>query len=162
MKTASLIAAVGLLLTAAPGAAKSSSVGTTVSDTTFRLATGEQHSFSEMRGEVVVLTYWMSDCRACQAQMDILDNYYRQRHQLGLRVFAVPTEDLDDGALKSAFRGKIIHPLSRLDGPFEMLGGVPTTYVVDRYGTVQYAAAEMLDTAKLNQILVPLLKQPQP
>ena len=163
MKICSLAAAVAILMTPVAASAIAPGIGTAVKDTQFRLAQdGRDLTMADMRGQVVVLTYWMRDCSSCDAQLSILDSYYRQRHNVGLRVFAVSMEDLNDGQINRAFRNRIIHPLSRIGAPFEMLSDLPTTYVVDRYGQVRYAGSGLLGTERLNQILVPLLRQPQP
>ena len=157
----SLLAA-AMLLTALSGTAPASPVGLTVSNSTLRLANGQSLDFQQLRGQVVVLSYWMSDCKACDAQMAVLDNYYRQRRDVGLVVFAIPVETLSDRQLNGAFRGRMIHPVSSIRGPFELLQAIPTTYVVDRYGQIRYAGTDLLTTDDLNRILVPLIRQPQP
>ncbi|MGI8932207.1 MAG: TlpA family protein disulfide reductase [Sphingomicrobium sp.] len=162
MMVRTLLAAIALGLAASPGAAAAPNVGVAVSDSTLSLANGQTLNFSDLRGQVVVLSYWMNDCKACEAQMTALDHYYRLRRDVGLVVLAVPVEELSDRQLKRAFKGKMVHPVSRIRGPFEMLGGLPTTYVVDRTGQIRYASSGMLDTEQLNRILVPLLRQPQP
>lgn len=161
MNFTTMMAAGALALAASPVSAQGAEVGSLVTDTIFRLATGQQHSMAEMRGQVVVLTYWMRDCRACDAQLDILDNYYRQRHQVGLRVFVIPVEEMTTGQLNRAFKGKLVHPLSQIRGSFEMKD-LPTTYVIDRSGHVRHVSSGAIDTSKLNEILVPLLREPQP
>ena len=40
--------------------------------------------------------------------------------------------------------------------------GVPTNYIIERWGHVRYAKAGAFDLVALNQILVPLLKEPAP
>jgi peroxiredoxin len=117
---------------------------------------------NDLRGQVVVLTYWMSDCAACDEQLKALDYYYRQRRNLGLSVFVVSADDMTDRQLKAAFRGKLVHPIASIRGPFEPKGGFPTTYIIDRQGQVRHILAEPVGVDQLNQILVPLLKQPQP
>ncbi len=161
MKIKMILAAGALALATSAGSAQSADVGSFISGTTFRLATGESHSMADMRGQVVVLNYWMSDCRACDAQLDILDRYYRQRHQVGLRVLVMPVEELTTGQLNRAFKGKLVHPLSSINGSLEMKG-LPTTYVIDRYGQVRHVSSGVMTTGQLNEILVPLLRQPQP
>ena len=157
-----LLAATFLTLAGAPGAAVSPSIGDVVTDTTFTTAYGQDLKLEDLRGEVVVLTYWMRDCAACDALLSTLDSYYRQRRDLGLRVLAIPVEDLSDRQLKSAFKDKIIHPLAHIRGPFEPVGELPTTYVIGRNGQLRYAAPGPIGLEQLNQILVPLLREPQP
>jgi peroxiredoxin len=110
----------------------------------------------------VVLTYWTRDCGACDVQVAMLDYYYRQRRNLGLQVLVIPAEELTDRQLREAFKGKGVRPLSRIRGPFEPLDRLPTTYVIDRYGKVRFAQSGLLGVERLNQMLVPLLRQPQP
>lgn len=151
-----------MLMVAGAGLAKPPSLGTLVSNTSFTTARGQSLSMRDLRGQVVVLTYWMHDCEACDAQVKMLDYYSRQRGNLGLQVLAIPVEELSDRQLADAFKDKRVFPLSRINGPFEPMGKVPTTYVIDRYGQVRVAEAGLLDIERLNQLLIPLLRQPQP
>lgn len=153
--------AAAALLTAVPAAA-SPGIGDTVTDTSFTTAYGQKLSLADLRGEVVVLTYWMTDCEVCKKQLDILDYYYRQRKNVGLRVLAITPEELGVRELQHAFRNRMIHPVASLRGDLGPKDGLPTIYIVDRNGQLRYAASGGLEIEKLNEILVPLLKQPQP
>lgn len=153
--------AAGALLIAAPAAA-SPGIGEPVTGASFTTAYGQELSLGDLRGEVVVLTYWMTDCEVCKKQLDILDYYYRQRKNVGLRVLAITPEDLSVRELQYAFRNRAIHPVASLRGDLGPMEGVPTTYIIDRNGQLRYAAAGGLEIEKLNEILVPLLRQPQP
>jgi hypothetical protein len=44
-----------------------------------------------------------------------------------------------------------------MKGPYEVMNGVPTNYVIDRHGILRYARAAAFDLSDLNHILVPLL-----
>ena len=156
-----LLAAASLLLAASPSAAEFG-VGKVVTDATFTTAYGQTLSIGDLRGEVVVLTYWTSDCAPCADQLQMLDYYYRQRQDVGLRVMAISADQMSSRQVRRAFKGKLIHALVDIRGPFYPLGGFPTTYVIDRRGQVRYASADQLDIDKLNQILVPLIREPQP
>ena len=152
---ASLLAATSAV-TAAPG------IGDKVADTSFTTAFGQTMKIGDLRGEVVVLTYWMSDCEPCRKQLNILDYYYRERRALGLRVLAIAPEDLSNRQLRYAFKGRMIHPLASIGGDFGPKSSFPTTYIIDRNGHVRYAASGALEIEQLNEILVPLLREPQP
>ena len=153
--------AAGVLLIAAPAAA-SPGIGEPVTNASFTTAYGQELSMGDLRGEVVVVTYWMTDCEVCKKQLDILDYYYRQRKNVGLRVLAITPEDLSVRELQYAFRNRAIHPVASLRGDLGPKEGVPTIYIIDRNGQLRYAAAGGLEIEKLNEILVPLLRQPQP
>ena len=157
-----LMAAAATLLFAGAAAAGPPAPGTSVASTTFTTAYGQSLSIRDLRGNVIILTYWMRDCEVCDVQVAVLDYYYRQRKDLGLKVLAMPAEELTEYQLRKAFKGKGVYPLVRIRGPFEPLGRLPTTYIVDRYGQVRYYKSGLLDVAKLNEVLIPLLRQPQP
>lgn len=156
-----MLAAATLILAASAGPA-SAGIGDKVSNARFTTTSGQTMTMADLRGEVVVLNYWVTDCELCQKQLNILDYYYRQRRDYGLRVLAIAPEKLSDRELNLVFKDRIIHPLASVGGDFGPRGSFPTTYIIDREGRVRYAAAGGLDIEKLNEILVPLLKQPQP
>lgn len=156
MLTAASLAFAATVATASPG------VGKPVADARFTTANGQSMALSDLRGEVVVLAYWVTDCERCQKQLNILDHYYRQRRDLGLRVLAIAPEELSDRELKDSFKDRIIHPLASISGDFGPRGSFPTIYVIDRGGHLRYAGAGGLEIEQLNEILVPLLKQPLP
>jgi len=157
-----MMVAAALLFVASPAAALRAGVGDFVSDATFTTAHGQTLKFSDLRGDVIVLTYWMGKCTACNDQVRILDYYYRQRKNVGLKVMAISTDDISDRQLRNAFKDTLVHPIRSIRGPFELLEDFPTTYVVDRYGQIRYVTEKQMDIDKLNEILVPLLRQPQP
>jgi hypothetical protein len=47
-------------------------------------------------------------------------------------------------------------------GPYGVLKGVPTNYIIDRNGILRYAKADAFDLDKLNEVLIPLLQEPAP
>ena len=162
MVVRNLIAAVALMMAASSPGAAVPAVGEQVTDARFTTAYGQTLSMGDLKGEVVVLTYWMRDCEPCQEQLKALDFYYRQRQNVGLRVLAYAPEEISNSQLKYAFKDKLIHPLASISGTFGPKGTFPTTYIIDRYGQVRYAKSGAIGIEQLNEILVPLLKQPQP
>ena len=162
MVVRNLLVASALVIAAASSVAAAPSVGDKVTDTRFTTAYGQTLSLNDLRGEVVILTYWMSDCEPCLEQLKTLDYYYRQRKNVGLRVLAFAPEELTERQLKYEFRDKAIHPLASISGSFAPKDSFPTTYIIDRYGQVQYAKTGAIGIEELNELLVPLLKQPQP
>ena len=157
-----LTIAASLLVGAGSASALSPGVGEVVTNSSITTAYGQTLSIADLRGEVVVLTYWASDCAVCQEQMKALDFYHRQRPNVGLKMFAVSADGMSSQQLRKAFKNQSVYPLSSIQGPFEPMGALPTTYVIDRRGQVRYAAAGALGIDELNQLLVPLLRQPQP
>ena len=124
---------------------------------------GEKVSLESLRGQVVVINFWATWCVPCRTELPTLDAYYRIQRPHGMRVFAVATEDsVPQQRLKALFDKLAVQAVRRVKGPYAPMKAVPTNFVIDREGIVRYAQAGALDLDMLNEILVPLLRQPVP
>jgi thiol-disulfide isomerase/thioredoxin len=151
------------LAVSAPANAHDPKVGDVAPDAELRLVNGQTVHLSDLRGQVVVLNFWATWCGPCKAELPTLDTYYRIQRVHGLRVFAATTEDsLPESALHKLFGLMAIDPVHHLRGPYHPLEGVPTNYVIDRKGVIRYARAGAFDLDSLNDVLVPLLREPAP
>ena len=139
-------------------------IGQPAPDFTLTLIDGTKVTRDELRGQVVVLNFWATWCVPCRTELPTLDTYYQMRKNAGLRVFAVTTEDsLPAFQLKKLFGVMHIQPVRRVKGPYDAMGNaVPTNIVIGRDGRVRYAKAGAFDLDSLNEILVPLLREPPP
>lgn len=159
----SLLLAVALACGVTPAAAKMPKVGEPAPEFELKLMDGSHVKLSELRGQVVVLNFWATWCVPCREELPLLDTWYRLRGPYGLKVFAVTTEDsLPAYRMKPLFGVLAIQPARSVKGPYEVLGGVPTNYIIDRAGQVRYAKAGAFDLDTLNKELVPLLNEPRP
>ena len=148
---------------AMPAAARTLKVGDAAPDFALKLVDGTTVKLSELRGQVVVLNFWATWCVPCRKELPLLDTSYRVMQPHGLKVFAVTTEDsLPLYQMKKLFAVMAIQPAKNVKGPYEVMTGVPTNYVIDRSGHVRYAAAGAFDLDSLNATLIPLLKEPAP
>ena len=78
-------------------------------------------------------------------------------------MFAVTTEDsLPLARLKALSAAMTMPMVRRLSGPYDVMDGVPTNYVIDRAGVLAYAKANAFNLDGLNDVLVPLLAAPDP
>ena len=151
-------------LTLASAAPKKPVVGQPAPPFELTLVDGTKVSLAELRGNVVILNFWATWCVPCRSELPALDTYYNLRRDRGLRVFAVTTEDsVSLFRLRKLFEVMHIPPVRRVKGPYAPIGGaVPTNYVIDRAGNVRYAQAGAFDLDTLNEVLIPLLKEPPP
>lgn len=150
-----------LLALAGPASAKDPKVGDVAPDFEITLLDKSKVKLSDLRGQVVVLNFWATWCGPCREELPLLDAYYRRQEQHGLRVFAVTTEDsLPLNRLKPLFAQLAITPGRGIKGPYNTLKAVPTNFIIDRKGVVRYARAAALRLEDLNDLLVPLLKEP--
>ena len=127
---------------------------------TLTLVDGTTVTSTELRGQVIVLNYWATWCGPCKAELPMLNRVYQLRKDRGLRVFAVATEDsLPNYRLKKLFDLLAIPAVRKVKGPYGVLEGVPTNYVIDRNGRVRLAQAGALDLADMNAKVLPLLDE---
>jgi len=158
-----MLALAACMLTGGPVGARPPAVGDVAPPFTITLVDGTKVRSEELRGQVVVLNFWATWCAPCKRELPLLDTYYRARRNVGLRVFAVTTEgSLPTRTLKPLFAVMAIPAARRISAPYRELGAVPTNYIIDRAGRVRYAKAAAFDLDGLNELLVPLLREPVP
>lgn len=93
---------------------------------------------SDYRGQVVVLRFWSSDCKACVTSMPALDSFSAGYREKGLTVVAVNLGDAQENVAAFAARMNLSYPL--LLDPLRIAAGkygvtaVPTTFFIDRAG----------------------------
>ncbi len=157
------MASIALVLAAGAADAKTLKVGDVAPDFRLKLVDGSTVSLAELHGQVVVLNFWATWCVPCRKELPLLDTYYRIQRPHGLRIYAVTTEDsVPLSKLRPLFGAMTIQPVRGVKGPYQVLTGVPTNYVIDRSGHVRYAQAGAFDLEALNKVLVPLLQEPAP
>ena len=159
------MAAAGIMaLTSGPASAASKPVvGAPAPDFELTLMDGSKVRLSELKGQVVVLNFWATWRAPCREELPTLDAYYRVQRPHGLRVFAITTEDsVPQYKLKTLFNAMTIPSAKKIKGPYTVMRGVPTNYVIDRAGKLRYAKAAAFNLDSLNALLVPLLNERAP
>ncbi|MBU0595284.1 TlpA family protein disulfide reductase [Candidatus Bipolaricaulota bacterium] len=116
-------------------------VGFAAPDFTGADAGGDLHSLSDFLGEIVVLDFWAAWCGPCLAELPTLWQLHEELGKLGARVVGINFDRTLD-TLKRAIDEYDIEYLQLYDGadgPIGALyrvGGIPTTYVLDRDGMI--------------------------
>ena len=93
---------------------------------------------SDFRGQVVVLRFWSTGCKACVAAMPALDRFSADYREKGMAVVAVDLGDAKEGVEAFARELNLSYPL--LLDPLKIAAGkygvraVPTTFFIDRDG----------------------------
>jgi thiol-disulfide isomerase/thioredoxin len=131
---------------------------------TLRDLQGVSHSLSDYRGRIVLVNLWATWCPPCAAEMPNLQHFYEQHRQEGFVVVAV--EDGDPNPQVAAFvnRYQLTFPIW-VDPTYEATSrafktpSLPSSYVVDRGGTVRLMWLGAISPANLEKYLTPLIKE---
>jgi peroxiredoxin len=135
--------AVLCLAASAPGSAL---LGQPAPDFALRSFSGTNVRLSEDRGDVVVLTFWGSQCGVCRKHLETLDRSYITYRSAGLHMYGVSVDD--DAARARKF--VTAHPLgfALLEDPAKdvarlyQIDNLPTTLLIDRGGIVRHVYRE--------------------
>jgi cytochrome c biogenesis protein CcmG, thiol:disulfide interchange protein DsbE len=122
---------------------------------------GKKLTLADFKDQVLVINIWATWCTPCKKELPLLDSYFAIQQVRGLRVVAVTTENSAPLSALRPLAAVVRFPMARyMRGPYRELTGVPTNYVIDRHGILRYARAAAFNLDALNEILVPLLREP--
>lgn len=128
-------------------------------DVTFTTLKGEKIAMSNLKGKVVLVNFWATDCPGCIKEMPDLINTYNQYQPKGFEVIAVAMPyDPPAQVLNYTTQKSLPFPVMH-DGLSEMVqafGGVnltPTTYLYDKQGKRVQRIIGELNFAQLRQLL---------
>ena len=109
------------------------------------------HFPRDFEGKVVAIRFWADWCPYCKTEMGEIETVYREYRNRGFVILALNVAQSKDRAAKFIGKLQISYPVL-LDSDSEAtrkykVVGLPTTYFVDRHGTLQN---KILGEAELN------------
>jgi peroxiredoxin len=132
---------------------------------TFVSLQGEKITTASLRGKVVLVNFWATDCVTCIKEMpDITATYNKYRAQ-GFETIAVALRhDPPNYVLNYVDKNKLpftvaLDPMGELAKAFGEVKLTPTTFVIDRQGKVVTRILGEPDFAKLHALLEEKLKE---
>ncbi|MBV9997219.1 MAG: TlpA family protein disulfide reductase [Caulobacteraceae bacterium] len=156
------LGAAGFVAVAGPGLAARPVVGEPAPPFELTGLDGRKLRLSELKGLVAVLSFWASWCGPCREELPLLADYARR--QGGDRLAILPVNMDGWGVPDSSRRAPGISGTSfrSLRGPYGLLGGMPTNYVIGADGVLRYARGGAFTWPTLDALLAPLLLETPP
>lgn len=117
--------------------------GEAASDFTLRDIDGVAVSLSELKGNVVVMSFWATWCGPCKEEMPHLQKMYGELKDKGLTVLSISTDDARSASKVKPFIKKngytfpvLLDRDSTVIGTYNPAKTLPYTVVVDRNGGI--------------------------
>ncbi|MGH8200629.1 MAG: peroxiredoxin family protein [Steroidobacteraceae bacterium] len=136
----------------APAARFHAVPGVAAPDFALRALEGPSVRLSEHVGQVVVISFWGSDCDACRAQLQALERDFTGYRAQGLRVYGVEVADDQVAALRFAHGTRVTFPL--LLDPAKTVArsydvdNLPLTLLIDRDGKIRQVVRDFNETSR--------------
>jgi cytochrome c biogenesis protein CcmG, thiol:disulfide interchange protein DsbE len=170
-KMLSSVAAALLLLgavLAAPLPAAALRVGTPAPSATLATLDGPRISLQELRGKVVILTFWATWCVPCREELPLLSAYASEHAAQGLVVLGFSLDDRESLEQVRAVSRTLAFPTGllgadRLPG-YGRIWRIPVNFTIDRQGLLVNNGWDdkqpVWTRPRLERIVGPLLAQP--
>jgi thiol-disulfide isomerase/thioredoxin len=119
-----------------------------------------------LRGRVVLVNFWATWCFPCRAEMPLLQAMHTRHHDAGFTLvgFSVDREG-PEVVRRIVAERSVTYPIAIVDGTEERafggIRGYPTSFLIDRSGTVRHAVIGPLAPATLELAVRRLLDEPR-
>jgi peroxiredoxin len=120
---------------------------------------GEKLTAADLRGKVVLVNFWATSCVTCVKEMPQLVATYRKHRDRGFETIAVamsydPPNYVLHYAEKNALPFKVaLDPVGAVARAFGDVSLTPTTFVIDRRGTIVKRYLGEPDFAELDRLI---------
>jgi len=127
---------------------------------------GENLALSALRGKVVLVEFWATDCATCVKEMPDLVATYEQYRARGFEAVAVAMRyDPPNYVVAYAERNRLpftiaFDPVGEIAKAFGEVKFTPTTYLIDRRGRIVARLVGARDFARLNTLIEEKLRDP--
>ena len=125
----------------------------------FTTIEGKKISMASLKGKVVLVNFWATDCHACVTEMPALASTYNLYKDKGFEIIAVAMPyDPPAQVLNYATQKKLPFPVmddgfGEMTAKFDDVSVTPTTYIYNQQGKLIQYTNGALNFKKLHQLL---------
>jgi cytochrome c biogenesis protein CcmG, thiol:disulfide interchange protein DsbE len=125
---------------------------------------GHSHSLADYRGQVVLVNLWATWCLPCKQEMPILQSFYNRYKEAGFVIIAINDGDPAADVLQFVKDYELTFPVW-LDPTYIATEqafnapGLPTSFVIDRNGTIQLTWVGGISAEMLEAYVTPLITE---
>jgi cytochrome c biogenesis protein CcmG/thiol:disulfide interchange protein DsbE len=121
----------------------------------------------DLRGQVVIVTFWATWCTPCREELPLLSAYAERHAAEGLRVLGFSLDGADNLSQVRIVASALHFPVGLLGSPwaggYGRIWHLPVSFVIDRAGKLVYNGWEdnqpVWTEDRLNSVVAPLLAQ---
>lgn len=127
---------------------------------------GDLHSLAEYRGQVVLVNLWATWCPPCKEEMPALQTFYRKHREDGFVIIAINDGESKEDVLQFVKDYELTFPVwldptyIATDHAFNTQN-LPTSFVIDRSGTIQLTWIGGISSRMLDKYVTPLITEQQ-
>jgi cytochrome c biogenesis protein CcmG/thiol:disulfide interchange protein DsbE len=131
---------------------------------TLRDTQGVAHSLADYRGQVVLVNLWATWCPPCKEEMPTLQAFYEAHTGDGFVIIAINDGDPTADVLKFVEDYELTFPVwldptyIATEKAFHTLN-LPSSFVIDREGTIQLTWVGGISSAMLEKHVTPLIME---
>ncbi len=128
-------------------------------DVTFTTIQGKKINMADLKGKVVLVNFWATDCGVCVSEMPDIVKTYNAYKAKGFEVIAVampydPPAQVLNYATQKALPFPVMHDgFGEITAQFGGVNVTPTAYIFDKQGKRLFYTVGALDFPSLNQLL---------
>lgn len=120
-------------------------------DINFKTLHNTQVQLKQLRGKVILVTFWASNCPSCITEIEDFKSLYEDYHEQGLELFAISMAyDRPNYVVAAAKNHQIPYNIvldlrGNIAKAFGQIQLVPTTLLIDSSGEVIYQTTGIFD-----------------
>jgi thiol-disulfide isomerase/thioredoxin len=123
---------------------------------------GNTESLNDYRGKVVLVNFWATWCPPCKTEMPMLVAFYNAHVDEGFVIISINARESDYEIANFIRHYKMTFPIW-LDPNGDALSAfknsvLPSSYAIDRMGTVRHIWAGSIDDETLEKYVIPMIQ----